>query len=79
MILLARETSLKTFWAQVSIAILTSSGCDIDKNILLMFRNQKFRLRRRTICQLCVEHDFLGPGKLGAKDPTSIFNFTMLP
>jgi hypothetical protein len=35
MILLARENSLKTFWAEVSIAILTSSGCDIDKKIML--------------------------------------------
>jgi hypothetical protein len=32
MILLVRENSLKTFWAQVSISILTSSACDVDKN-----------------------------------------------
>jgi hypothetical protein len=54
MILSAQENSLKTFWAKVSIAILTSSDCDIDKNIMLMFRNRKFRLRRRTILSICI-------------------------
>jgi hypothetical protein len=48
-VLLARENSLKTFWAEVTIPILTSSGRDIDKKIIPRFRNRKFRLRRRTI------------------------------
>jgi hypothetical protein len=54
MILLGRENSLKTYLAQVSIAILTiySSGCNIDKKKLLMYRNRKFRLRRRTILSI---------------------------
>jgi hypothetical protein len=44
MILLARESSLKTFWAEISIAILTSSGCDINQKLFADVSQSKIQV-----------------------------------